>query len=86
MPGKKQIDEHRKLMDQMADRLGSDMDEAELRGDLAPGDRDAMILSCTNCASPEECRKWLAAHDSADEPPEFCRNGGVLKEISTRTE
>jgi len=78
MPSKTQIDEHRKLMDQMADRLGRDLDEAELRGDLAPGARDAMILSCTNCASPEECRKWLATHDSADEAPEYCRNGEAL--------
>jgi Family of unknown function (DUF6455) len=78
MAGKTQIEKHKKLMDQMADRLGSDLDEAELRGELAPGARNAMVLSCTNCASPEECQKWLAAHDSADQAPEFCRNGEAL--------
>ena len=35
MPGRKTLEEHAHLMDQMADRLGVDLDEAELaREDL----------------------------------------------------
>lgn len=75
----KRMEEHSQLMDQMADRLNADLDEAELRGDLTPDMRHAMVLSCTNCTSPEDCKKWLATHDSADAAPEFCRNGEKLK-------
>jgi len=79
MPGRKTLDEHEKLMGQMADRLGVDLDEAELRGDLPPEKRDGMVLSCTNCTSPEACSKWLADHEKAEDAPAYCRNGALLK-------
>ncbi len=81
MPNKTQIQKHSRLMDQMADRLAADLDEAELRGDLTPDIREAMVLSCTNCTSPEACEKWLSTHDSADAAPEYCRNGDKLLDL-----
>lgn len=81
MPGRKTIEEHELLMGQMADRLGVDLDEAELRGDLPPEQRSDMVLSCTNCTSPEDCSKWLASHDTAEDAPAYCRNGALLKDL-----
>lgn len=81
MPGQKTIEEHSRLMGRMADRLGVDLDEAELRGDLLPAERDNMVLSCTNCTSPEECRTWLDQHGASDDAPEYCRNGSELKAL-----
>lgn len=81
MPGQKVLDHHAKLMGQMADRLGTDLDEAELRGDLTPSERDDMVLSCSNCTSPEECAHWLASHDSAEDAPAYCRNADKLKDL-----
>ncbi len=78
MPGKKTLQEHERLMGHMADRLGVDLDEAEMRGDLRRGDREAMVLSCTNCISPEECQAWLERRDRADASPDYCRNGEAL--------
>lgn len=83
MPSSKQLKTHTKLVHKMADRLGADLDEAELRGDLAPGERDAMVLTCTNCTSPEACQTWLAEHDSADDAPTYCRNGEKLKSLKS---
>ena len=68
-------------MDQMADRLGVDLDEAELRGDLPPETRDAMLLSCTNCTSPEDCAHWLEGHADSDEAPAYCRNGAKIRDL-----
>lgn len=82
MPGQKIIEDHARLMGRMADRLGTDLDEAELRGALTPSERDAMVLSCTNCTSPEDCRKWLDTHDSAEEAPGYCRNASKIKDLS----
>lgn len=79
MPGRKTLEEHEKLMGQMADRLGVDLDEAELRGDLPPGERSDMVLSCTNCTSPEACSQWLEGHEKAEDAPAYCRNGALLK-------
>ncbi|MGI3184398.1 DUF6455 family protein [Nioella aestuarii] len=81
MPGRKTIEDHEKLMGRMADRLGVDLDEAELRGDLPPEQRSDMVLSCTNCTSPEECGKWLESHDKAEDAPTYCRNGELLKAL-----
>lgn len=81
MPGHKTLETHNRLMGQMADRLGVDLEESELRGDLPPGSRDDMVLSCTNCTSPEECRTWLNTHDTAETPPTYCRNGDLLKDL-----
>lgn len=81
MPGRKTLEEHGRLMGQMADRLGVDLDEAELRGDLPPEQRSDMVLSCTNCTSPEDCSKWLESHDKSDVTPEYCRNGALLKDL-----
>lgn len=81
MPGQKTLDDHAHLMGRMADRLGVDLDEAELRGALTPGERDAMLLSCTNCTSPEDCKGWLNSHDSAEDSPGYCRNGSKLKAL-----
>lgn len=79
--GKKTTDAHRRLMDAMADRLGADLDEAELRGEITPEARGDMVLSCTNCTSPEACGEWLASHDSAEDAPEYCRNGRKLRAL-----
>ena len=81
MPGRKTLEEHAHLMDQMADRLGVDLDEAELRGDLPPETRDAMLLSCTNCTSPEDCAHWLDGHAASDEAPDYCRNGAKIRDL-----
>ena len=81
MPGRKTLEQHERLMGRMADRLGVDLDEAELRGDLPPQERSDMVLSCTNCTSPEECGKWLESHDKAECTPSYCRNGELLKAL-----
>lgn len=78
MPGEKTLKQHEVLMDQMAQRLGADLDEAELRGDLPPEERSDMVLSCTGCSDPEGCQKWLAQNASADSAPGYCRNADRL--------
>ncbi len=81
----KTYQKHQWLMSRMADKLGADLDEAELRGDLTPGQRDAMVLSCTNCTSPEECERLLQANGSIDAAPSFCRNGAAIQDIAKKT-
>jgi hypothetical protein len=55
MQGDKTLKTHEALMDRMARTLGADLDEAELRGELAPEIRHAMLLSCTGCSDPAGC-------------------------------
>lgn len=84
MPNTKTLRDHEILVRRMARTLGTDLDEAELRGDLAPESRDAMVLACTGCTSPEACGKWLDSHDSAERPPSYCRNADILADLTRR--
>ena len=81
MQGDKTKTEHAALMGRMAQTLGVDLDEAELRGALPPEMRDDMVLACTGCADPMGCRKWLAANDKADRAPGYCRNADELVDL-----
>jgi hypothetical protein len=82
MQGDKTLVMHEALMDRMARTLGADLDEAELRAELAPEIRHAMLLSCTGCADPTGCAHWLDAHDSAEAAPDYCRNGLFLADLA----
>ena len=81
MQGDKTLGHHETLMNKMARRLGADLDEAELRGDLPPENRRAMLLSCTGCADPQGCEKWLAENTAADAAPGYCRNSDRLADL-----
>jgi len=82
MPGTKTLDLHENLMGRMARTLGADLDEAELRGDLAPEERGEMLNCCTGCSDPGGCKHWLDTHETAEAAPDFCRNGARLGELS----
>lgn len=83
MPGSKTLKEHEALMSRMARTVGTDLDEAELRGDLPPEMRNDMLLRCTGCASPQECERFLDTTEIAEGTPEYCRNGMVLMALRT---
>ncbi|MGP1358486.1 DUF6455 family protein [Roseicyclus sp.] len=82
MQGDKTLKTHEALMDRMARTLGADLDEAELRGELAPEIRHAMLLSCTGCSDPAGCAHWLDTHERAEAAPGYCRNGSVLADLA----
>ncbi|MDG4648259.1 DUF6455 family protein [Roseibacterium sp. SDUM158017] len=82
MQGDKTLKTHETLMDRMARTLGADLDEAELRGDLAPEERFDMLLSCTGCSDPQGCAHWLERTEAAEAAPGFCRNSTRLAELA----
>ncbi len=82
MQGDKTLKEHEALMTRMAGTLGADLDEAELRGDLAPEDRSDMLMACTGCTDPKACSDWLARNESADAAPAYCRNRDILAALA----
>jgi hypothetical protein len=82
MQGDKTLKDHETLMGRMAQTLGADLDEAELRGELPPEERFSMLLSCTGCAEPEGCQKWLDEHPSAEAAPGYCRNADRIAELA----
>lgn len=84
MPDNKTLREHDALMGRMAQTLGADLDEAELRGVLPPEMRQDMLMACTGCSDPAGCKRWLDEHDSARSAPGYCRNGALLQDLALR--
>jgi hypothetical protein len=82
MAANKTLREHEALMTRMARTVGADLDEAELRGELPPEQRAAMLQTCTGCSDPIGCAQWLEDHATADAPPPYCRNGHVLNDLA----
>ena len=69
------IKDYAALVDDMAEARGIDLQEAAMRAQLTPSDISDMVLRCTGCTNPEECKKWLAAQTGAvSDTPEYCRN------------
>ena len=72
---------HAKLVDQMAETLGIDLEEAALRGDVAIDEISDAVLRCTACSNPDHCEGWLAGHDKADSTPGYCRNADLMDRL-----
>lgn len=77
------IKRHAALVDRMATRLGIDLEERAMRGDITTSQIEDAVLSCTNCTNPDGCQTWQAAHAGAtvNAPPSYCRNTPLFAEL-----
>jgi len=72
---------HAGLVDQLATRLGVDLQEAAIAGAVAiDGIADAG-LRCTNCPNPAHCETLLGQEATINQAPEFCRNRDLLHRL-----
>lgn len=70
---------HAGLVDRMATRVGIDLEDAALRGEISISEIDDAVLRCTGCTQADTCAHLLdspAAQDAA--APDYCRNGEVF--------
>ena len=73
---------HAKLVDEMAGKLGLDLEESAMRGEVRIGQIEDAVLRCTNCANPDGCEHWLAtASGPADTAPDYCRNSEFFRDL-----
>lgn len=88
------IRRHAALVDRMASAMGVDLQEAVMRGDLAPDALPDMVLRCSGCANPDGCEALLdkasvqdmssiaVAEEPTPTPPYFCRNAWVFDDLA----
>lgn len=78
---------HARLMDNMAETLGLDLEEAAMRGTLPMEEIADAVLSCTNCSNPGHCETWLTEHaDGADATPGYCRNKELFADLMPKSD
>jgi hypothetical protein len=69
------IRRHATLVDRMAQKLGLDLEQKVLEGQLDPDSLCDAVLDCTGCSDPDGCTVWLDTPASqTDAAPSMCRN------------
>ncbi|WP_170607216.1 DUF6455 family protein [Ruegeria arenilitoris] len=81
MSDRELLKRHAALVDQMADRLGVDLQEAAIAGAVAMDEISDAVLRCTKCANPVHCESLLAQPVNIDHSPEYCRNRDLLRRL-----
>ncbi|UXX84374.1 DUF6455 family protein [Roseovarius pelagicus] len=70
---------HAALVDRMSQKLGIDLEEEMMRGQMQVDALGDAVLRCTGCVNADECDHWMDVHDDgAEQPPEYCRNAEVF--------
>lgn len=72
---------HAALVDQMAQKLGVDLEDAVLSGAARFDDVADAVLRCTECSDPGHCQGWLAQSGARDAPPAYCRNVDLFADL-----
>lgn len=70
----KVLKEHASRVDQMAETLGVDLEEAVLTGAARFDDVADAVLRCTACSDPAHCADWLQTARNETTAPAYCRN------------
>jgi len=78
------LSKHAALVDRMADRLGIDLTEAELRAHLSGDEIVALTQRCTACTDPERCARLLDGTVKLEGAPDFCRNREKFADLANR--
>lgn len=83
MAGFRKYEDHARLVERMADKMGVDMDVEMQTGRVTPDDLEATVHRCMSCEEPENCKVWLDSRDgmTVDAPPPYCRNSDKLETL-----
>ncbi len=76
------LDRAAALYNGMADRVGVDTDHLVGADEASVMAYRAAIIRCSSCKHPEACAGWQIEHDTASEPPAYCRNHDALKAMA----
>ncbi|MDC0738156.1 DUF6455 family protein [Cognatishimia sp. SS12] len=75
------VKKHAYLFDTMAQKLGHDMQQHALDGDIGMDELADAVIRCTGCSHPEDCAQRLAAAKQLTQTPNYCRNQHLFKDL-----
>ncbi len=78
MPSQEVLKLHAGLVDRMASKLGVDLQEAAIGGDVSIDQLSDAVLNCTDCPNPGHCQRFLDQPTAVTRTPEYCRNQDLL--------
>lgn len=78
----KMLERHAALVDAMSDRLGIDVEEAVLRGDIDLDEISEAVLRCSGCSEVSNCEHFLETVEGHD-MPSYCRNAALFRRLGS---
>ncbi|WP_170325894.1 DUF6455 family protein [Ruegeria arenilitoris] len=82
MPNREVLKLHAGLVDRMASKLGVDLQEAAIGGDVSIDQLSDAVLNCTDCPNPGHCLRFLDQPTLVSRTPEYCRNQELLGRLA----
>jgi len=81
MPNRETLKRHAGLVDQMATKLGVDLENAAIDGQISIDQISDAVIKCTDCPNPCHCQSFLDHPYPASRTPEYCRNQELLSTL-----
>ncbi len=81
MPNREALKRHAGLVDQMATKLGVDLESAAIEGDISIDQISDAVIRCTDCPNPSHCQSFLNHPQPTNQMPEYCRNQELLSKL-----
>ncbi len=81
MHSRETLKKHAELVDRMANRVGVDLEDAAIRGDVSIDQISDAVLRCTGCANPDHCQSLLNRAEITGNTPEYCRNKPLFNQL-----
>lgn len=82
MPQSQTVKRHVRLMDDVATRVGMNLQEAAIRGALRIEEIQKAVTRCGACPDPDACEAWLAGSEQS--VPPFCQNKAMFERVGRR--
>ncbi|MES0824486.1 DUF6455 family protein [Ruegeria sp. SCP11] len=81
MTSRETLKHHAGLVDRMATKLGVDLQQSAIDGDVLFDELTDAVLRCTDCPNPKHCQNFLVQSAQVDRAPEYCRNQELLGKL-----
>jgi hypothetical protein len=75
------LKKHAAMFDTMSQKLGHDMQQRALDGDIPFDEIADGVLRCAQCSSPEDCASRMAKTTQLDAPFSYCQNTELFKDL-----
>ncbi|MCG7519360.1 DUF6455 family protein [Ruegeria sp. Ofav3-42] len=86
MPGKDTLKRHAELVDNMATRVGVDLEDAAISGKVTIDEISEAVIRCSACSNPDHCEGLLAEPDHDGKTPEYCKNKELLDRLTSASD
>ncbi|WP_170383569.1 DUF6455 family protein [Ruegeria atlantica] len=81
MANREMLKHHAGLVDRMASKLGVDLQQSAIDGDILIDELSDAVLRCTDCPNPNHCQSFLSQSAQTHQTPEYCRNQDLLGKL-----